>query len=56
MATGNKAQLKLADEELDIDFNNIHATFDSVNVTRTRIFVNLKQKGKITPLEKTISL
>ncbi|HVZ55535.1 MAG TPA: hypothetical protein VG870_02655 [Chitinophagaceae bacterium] len=56
MATGKKEQLKLADKELDIDFNNLHATFDSVNVTRSRIFVNLVQGGKKTPLEKAIHL
>lgn len=54
--TGKKEQLKLADKELKIDWDNIHATFDSVNVTRNRIFVNMVENKEIKPLEKTISL
>jgi len=56
MVTGKKEQLLLADKELDIDWENIHNTFDSVNVTRNRIFVNLKTNNEVKPLEKTISL
>ncbi len=54
--TGKKEQLKLADKELKIDWDNIHATFDSVNVTRNRIFVNMVENKEVKPLEKTISL
>ena len=56
ITTGKKEQLKLADKELDIDWNNIHNTFDSVNVTRNRIFVNLKKDNETKPIEKAISL
>jgi hypothetical protein len=54
--TGKKEQLKLADKQLTIDWENIHATFDSVNVTRNRIFVNFIENNEVKPLEKTISL
>lgn len=54
--TGKKEQMKFAEKELDIDWNNIHNTFDSVNVTRNRIFLQLKQDNETKPIEKTISL
>lgn len=56
MATGKSDKLLMGDEELKIDFNNIHATFDSVNITRNRIFIILTQYGKKKTLEKAISL
>jgi hypothetical protein len=56
MATGKKEELQLADKELDINFNDIHATFDSVNVSRSRIFVSLLINGNKKTLEKNISL
>jgi hypothetical protein len=54
--TGKGAKLLLADHELKIDYNNIHAVFDSANITRNRIFVNLIENGTKKPLEKKISL
>jgi hypothetical protein len=56
MVTGKVEKLLLSDKQLDIDWENIHNTFDSVNVSRTRIFVNLKADNETKPLEKTISL
>ena len=43
-------------EEFKIDFNNIHETIDSVNISRNRIFVQLIKNGQKVPLEKNISL
>jgi hypothetical protein len=43
-------------EEYKIDWNNIHETIDSVNISRNRIFVQLKKDGQNVPLEKNISL
>jgi hypothetical protein len=54
--TGKIAKLLLADHELKIDYNNIHAVFDSANITRNRIFVKLIENGSERPLEKNISL
>jgi len=54
--TGKIEKMKLADHSLDIDFNDIHASFDSVNVTRNRIYVNLIQNKEAKPIEKVISL
>ncbi|MES1216997.1 MAG: hypothetical protein ABUT20_15895 [Bacteroidota bacterium] len=48
-ANGKVSKTLLNDSELDVDFDNVHAVFDSVNVTRSRIFVKLV--GKV---EKTI--
>ena len=53
MNTGKTEQLKLSDTELTIDFNQIHNTFDSIFVTRNRIYV--KMKGEDAK-EKAISL
>ncbi|MCW3117558.1 MAG: hypothetical protein JWM28_1640 [Chitinophagaceae bacterium] len=55
-ATGKIEKTLLADKQLDIDYNNVHATFDSVNVTRNRIFVNLLQGKEIKTIEKQIKL
>jgi len=54
--TGKIEKMKLADHSLDIDFDNVHAAFDSVNVTRNRIFVKLIQDNESKPIEKAISL
>ncbi len=53
VATGKAAKLELSITPLDINFNKIHDTFDSVHITRNRIFVQLKDKA---PLETSISL
>jgi hypothetical protein len=54
--TGKIEKMKLADHSLDIDFNEIHASFDSVNVTRTHVYVNLVQNKEAKVIEKDISL
>lgn len=53
--TGKKEQMTFK-EEYKIDWDNIHETIDSVNITRNRIFVQLKKDGQNVPLEKNISL
>ena len=53
--TGAKEQMTFK-EEYDIDFNNIHETVDSVNISNSRIFVQLIKNGDKVPLEKSISL
>lgn len=56
MATGKTEKLLMGDAELKIDWKNLHATFDSVNVTRNRIFVTVIEYGKKRTIEKNISL
>ena len=43
-------------EEYNIDFDKIHEVIDSVNISRSRIFVQLIKDGNKLPLEKKISL
>ena len=43
-------------ETYDMDFNDIHKTIDSINVTKNRIYVKLLKEGKEIALEKNISL
>jgi len=54
--TGAKAQVKMADKQLDIDYSDIHASYDSVNVTRNKVWLKLNDKGKELIVEKDISL
>lgn len=55
IATDKKAQMTFK-EQYPIDFNDVHAIIDSINVSRSRLFVLLKKDGKDVPLEKAISL
>jgi len=55
-ATGKIEKALLSDKQLDIDFNNVHATFDSVNITRKRIFVTMKAGNEPKTIEKGINL
>jgi hypothetical protein len=43
-------------KELDFDFDAIHETLDSVNITRSRIWAKVKIDGEWKALEKNISL
>ncbi len=54
-ASGKEAQMTFK-EEYPIDFYNIHKVVDSINVTKTRVYVKLLKNGSETPLEKQISL
>ena len=53
MQTGAKATMPF-DKAYDIEFNKLHETVDSVNITKTRLFVKMVEEGKI--YEKKISL
>jgi hypothetical protein len=55
IATGKKEQMTFK-EQYKIDFNNIHEVIDSVNVSRSRMFVLLKKEGQSVPIEKKITL
>lgn len=54
--TGKIETMEFSKTELDIDFDNIHASFDSANVTRDRIYLVLLENGQKKPVEKKISL
>ena len=43
-------------KELDFDFDAIHETLDSVNITRSRIWAKVKIDGEWKTLEKNITL
>jgi hypothetical protein len=55
IATGKTEKITFK-EEYKIDWDNIHETIDSVNISHNRIFVQLKKGGQNVPLEKNISL
>jgi hypothetical protein len=56
LATGVEKRVRISDKPLEIDHNKVHKTFDSVNISRTRVFVNVMLKGELTPIEKSIEL
>lgn len=53
--SGKKEQMTFK-EEYKINFNKIHEVIDSVNVSHSRIFVQLIKNGEKVVLEKQISL
>lgn len=53
--TGRKEMMTLK-EEYKIDWDNIHESIDSVNISHNRIFVQMIKNGEKLPLEKNISL
>jgi len=54
--TGKSAQMTFK-EKYAMDFNNIHEVLDSINVSKSRVFVRLlKQDGKEKVFEKKIEL
>jgi len=55
IATGKKALMTFG-RQLDFDFDAIHETLDSVNVTSNRIWVKVKVKDEWKTLEKNITL
>jgi hypothetical protein len=55
VTTGKKAMMTFG-EKVDVDYDAIHEHIDSVNVTNSRIWVNVKIKDKWTPIEKNITL
>ncbi len=54
--TGQSAQMTFKEEYKDMKFEEIHKTLDSINVTKSRIYVKLLKNGTEVPLEKKIAL
>lgn len=55
LVTGKKAMMTFG-KALDIDYDVIHETIDSVNITPQRIWVKVKIDGEWKELEKNIEL
>ncbi|MDP4264157.1 MAG: hypothetical protein Q8941_16635 [Bacteroidota bacterium] len=55
MATGKKAMMTFG-QDISPDYNAIHETIDSVNITPTRIWAKVKIKDEWKELEKKITL
>ena len=54
--TGKKAMMTFGVPIKDLDFDAIHKSIDSVNVTNTRIWVRVKIENEWKELEKNITL
>lgn len=52
----DKEEVMTFKETYDIDFNKLHDVVDSINVTKSRIYVRLKKGGQNVELEKKITL
>jgi len=52
--TGKVAEVTVPSPTLD--YETMYEIIDSVNITRNRIFMNLKDGGSVKPFEKTIEL
>jgi hypothetical protein len=55
VVTGKKAMMTFG-QATDMDYDAIHETLDSVNITQERIYVKIKLNGKWEELEKKIKL
>ncbi len=55
MATGQQA-VSPFDKKYEIDYNKLHETVDSVNITKTRVWVQMIRDGEKKVYEKKISL
>lgn len=55
MSTGKQAMMTFG-EQLDFDFDAIHKTLDSVNITPQRIWAKVKLNGAWKELQKDITL
>jgi hypothetical protein len=53
--TNNQAEMTFK-EAYQMDYDNIHQSIDSINVTKSRIYVKLLKGGNEVPLEKNINL
>lgn len=53
--TGKEADMTFK-EDYQMDFDHIHSSIDSINVSKNRIYVKLLKDNKEIPLEKSISL
>ena len=55
-ATGDVQSASFADSEQDYKYDKVHDNFDSVNITRERIWAKVKVKGSFKEVEKKIKL
>lgn len=55
VSSGKKAMMTFG-EATDMDYDVIHETLDSVNISRDRIYVKIKLQGKWEELDKKITL
>ncbi len=56
VTNGKNAQMTFKENYADMDFNDIHKSIDTINVTKSRIYVKLLKEKQEVPLEKNISL
>jgi major membrane immunogen (membrane-anchored lipoprotein) len=56
VTNGKNAQMTFKENYADMDFNDIHKTIDTINVTKSRIYVKLLKEGQEVPIEKNVSL
>lgn len=54
LETGKIDRMLMNNTKLDIDHNNVHKTFDSIHITRDRIWANIKINGQWKAVEKKI--
>lgn len=53
---GKEASMSFKENYANMDFNKIHETIDSVNITAKKIYVKLLKDGGEVPLEKSVDL
>ena len=56
VVNGKTAQMTFKENYATMDFNDVHKTLDSINVTKTRVYVKLLKEGQEVPIEKNVSL
>jgi tricorn protease-like protein len=56
VTNGKTAQMTFQENYADMDFNDIHKTLDTINVTKNRVYVKLLKEGQEVPIEKNVSL
>jgi hypothetical protein len=55
VVNGKRAEMTFK-EAYQIDYDKIHTVLDSINVSKSRIYVKLLKEGKDVPIEKNVSL
>ncbi len=56
LATGKMDRMLMNNTRLEIDHNNVHKTFDTVHITRDRIWARIMINNKFTDKEKKIEM
>jgi hypothetical protein len=56
VTTGKRAVATFGKEYKEMDFNKIHESIDSVNISSTRAYVELKENGQVVKIDKKINL